>query len=79
LPADIILTNHPFLPSFMTALEDKQFMYVDSEDDFIDLVPRLRANDIDRFALITVEGMELHPPAELTGVQQIGPVLYKIE
>jgi hypothetical protein len=78
LPTDLILTNHPFLPSFMSSLEEKKFMYVDSEDDLRRLLPRFAAHDINRFALVTVEGIELEPPADL-GLRQIAPLVYQIE
>ena len=80
LPADLILTNHPFLPSFMSALDEKMFLYVKDEDDLHRLLPRLQDQDVKRFALVTVAGMPLHVPAvEGVRVKPIGPLLYELK
>ena len=80
LPTDLILTNHPFLPSFMSALEEKSFLYVESEEDLRHLLPRFQDHGIERFALVTVEGMPLTIPAvEGVNVRAVAPLIYEIE
>lgn len=81
LPADLILTNSPFLPSFMAALDDKLFMYVDSEDDVAKLVSRMVDHGIERFALVLVTGRPLAVSAQVDGItlREIQPFVYQLE
>ncbi len=81
LPAEAILTNHPFLPTMLLGLEEQFFLYVDSEADFETLVPRLVEADILQFAFVAVEGLPLDVPEQVGEIQvrQISPVLYALE
>jgi membrane protein YdbS with pleckstrin-like domain len=81
LPATLILTNSPFLPSFMAALDDKLFMYVENEQDVIELIPRMQHNQIERFALVLVTGRPIPVPNHVGDVslQEIQPFVYQLE
>jgi hypothetical protein len=80
LPAEVILTNHPFLPTMLMGLEGQFFMYIDSETDFDTLIPRLQDQNITRFAFISVAALPLSVPS-LVGsieVKQISPMVYEL-
>jgi hypothetical protein len=81
LSAELILTNNPFLPSFMASLENKQFLYINDSEDLKTLVPRLLHEDIDRFALITVESMPISVPSQVDdiNINQIDTLIYSLE
>lgn len=80
LPTVLTLTNSPFLPSFMAALDDKLFMYVDSEQDIMDLIPRMAEAQIDRFALVLVTGRPLTVPEQIGEItlREIQPFVYEL-
>jgi hypothetical protein len=46
LPVELIITDHPFLPTAMAALKDKQFLYITKSEDIEELVPRFAAAGI---------------------------------
>lgn len=77
---DLILTNSPFLPSFMAALDDKMFLYVDDPQDIIDLVPRMKAHQINQFTIVTVTGLPLTIPTQVGDVEvrEISPFVYQL-
>ncbi|MFO7678609.1 MAG: hypothetical protein R6X34_01020 [Chloroflexota bacterium] len=52
LPIEIIITNHPFLPTDMSAAEDKGFLYVADITGMEIVLPQLYANGIRRIGLI---------------------------
>lgn len=81
LPAEAILTNHPFLPTMLLGLNEQFFLYVDSEADFETLIPRLAEAGIIQFAFVAVEGLPLDVPEQVGEIQvrQISPVLYALE
>lgn len=81
LPAELILTNNPFLPSFMASLENKQFLYIDDSEDLQTLVPRLLHEDIDRFALVTMESMPILVPSQVDtiNINQIDTLIYSLD
>ena len=81
LPANVILTNHPFLPTTFSSLEDKIFMYVDEEADFSILVPRFVNAGISRFAFISLEDLPLFVPDHVgdISIRQLTPVLYELD
>lgn len=66
LPADVVLTNSPFIASFMAGIEDKTFLYVENEADVRLLAQRLAAQKVDRFAWVPVpeEAAVLNMPAQ---------------
>jgi hypothetical protein len=81
LPAALILTNNPFLPSYMTALDDKLFMYVEDEQDVVKLISRMKQNQIDRFALVLATGRPISVPdhVENISIQEIQPFVYQLK
>ncbi|NKQ34174.1 MAG: hypothetical protein HF973_00990 [Chloroflexi bacterium] len=82
LPADVIVTNHPFLPTTLISLwEDKTFLYVDSEEDIAAVIGRLKENGISRFAFISLYDLPLSVPERVDGVtvRQVTPVVYELE
>ena len=82
LPVDVVVTNHPFLPTMLISLwADKTFLYVDSEEDIATVIGRLEANDIPRFAFISLQDLPLSVPEQVNGltIRQITPVLYELE
>ena len=80
LAADLILTNNPFLPSAMVSLENKQFLYINDTEDLNNLVSQMYKNDIDRFALLTVESMPISIPQEVNGIDvlQESTLIYRL-
>ena len=81
LPAELILTNNLFFPSSMSSLDDKLFMYVDSEEDWEILIPRLAQHDISRFALIPTDAIPITAPEQIGNIHisQISDFIYKLE
>jgi hypothetical protein len=80
LPVQVILTNHPFLPTSLVGLEEQFFMYIDSEEDFETLIPRFREQNISTFAFIPVAALPLTVPDQVgdIAVRQISPVVYEL-
>lgn len=82
LPAEIVVTNHPFLPTTLISLwEDKTFFYVASEEDIAAVITRLSDKGISRFAFISLQDLPLFVPEQVDGIKiwQITPVLYELE
>ena len=80
LPAELILTNSPFLPSQMSSLQDKMFLYVNSEEDFQTIVPAMMRNGIERMAVVRVQGLPLNVPATVGAVRltEVQPLIYEL-
>jgi Na+/proline symporter len=80
LPVDVVLTNHPFLPTMLMGLEEQFFMYVDSEEDFYTLIPRFQEQNISRFAFISVAALPLSVPSRVGNIEvkPISPVVYEL-
>ncbi len=81
LSADLILTNNPFLPSAMASLNTKQFLYIDDAEDLQTLIPRLSDEDIDYFALVTIEPAPIVVPSQVGDivVVQIDTLIYALD
>ncbi|MEM7335881.1 MAG: hypothetical protein AAF490_27635 [Chloroflexota bacterium] len=81
LEADVIFTNHPFLPSFMTSVEDKQFFFVDNESDLIKLVNLTYNNGINEIAVLPLESGQLTLPSEIEGIiiEPTGQATYQLK
>ena len=82
LPTEIIVTNHPFLPTTFTSLWDrKTFFYVENEKDIETLIMRMDDNKIPQFAFISLLDRPLTVPEQVEGiiVKQVAPVLYELE
>lgn len=81
LPAQIILTNHPFLPSLMSSVEGKIFMYVDNNHDLVTLIPKFAERGYDRVAILPLEASQLSLSEQIEDVtvRQIGPAVYALE
>lgn len=80
LPVQVIITNDPFLPSLMASLADKQFMYIDSQEDLEAIIPRMVVHSIDHFALITQESMPIVVPKQIGPIviRQTTPLIYEL-
>ncbi len=80
LPANLILTSHPFMPSFETSLAEKQFMYVDEQADLEVLLSRFANAGITDVGLMTLDFLPLEMPASIEGfqIEQITPLHYQI-
>lgn len=80
LPADVILTNSPFLPSQMSSLREKTFLYLDSTEDFDAVVPRMMAEGIDRIAVVPVEGIPLAVPNAVDNfrLEETEPLVFRL-
>ncbi len=81
LPAEVILTNHPFLPTMLRGLDDQFFMYVDSETDFETLIPRFADAGITQFAFVSVAAIPLEVPERVgsINIKRESPVLYRLD
>ena len=83
LPAQLILTNNPFLPVLMAGIDtdEKWFMYVSDTADLETLILRMADHNVDRFALVTVEGMPLVVPEQVEAIrlQQVGTLTYELQ
>ena len=64
LDAELIFTNHPFLPSFMTTVDDKQFFFVENETDLIKLVNLAYNNGVQKIAVLPLEAGQLTLPSK---------------
>jgi hypothetical protein len=69
LPAQIILTNHPFLPTMLYGLEEQSFMYVRTEADLEELIIRFIEQEISEFVFLGVDGLSLQVPTQIDGVK----------
>lgn len=80
LEADIIFTNHPFLPSFMSSVANKQFFFVDNQADLFELVSTAYDNNIRQVGLLTIEADDLSLPNEIDAINviQTSPVTYQL-
>ncbi|MFQ5613338.1 MAG: hypothetical protein ACE5H9_14515, partial [Anaerolineae bacterium] len=80
LPADVILTNEPFMPSAMSSITGKIFIHVRDERELEALLPRLAQHGIDRVAVVSQEAAPLSLSDEIGGfsVEQIAPFIYEI-
>jgi hypothetical protein len=81
LPARVILTNHPFLPTMLRGLNDQFFMYVDEQADFATLIPRLADQGIYDFAFVEVPALPINVPERVgeLRVRRLSAVLYTLE
>lgn len=81
LPADFVLTNNPFLASFMSSLEDKGFFYVESEADVALLAQRMGNGGVERITFVLVEALPLTIPERAGNVTLVkeAPLLYRLE
>lgn len=79
LPAEVIVTNSPFIASEMTSVE-KVFIYVADEDNLQTLIPRLWQNDVNTFAIAPLAALPLAIPASVAGieVQEVQPDIYEL-
>lgn len=68
LPADVLITDHPYLPSLMAGLEEKEFLYVIDEQGLRSLLPSLQESGVQRFAVLTY-GSPLSVPARVGGAE----------
>jgi hypothetical protein len=80
LPAEVILTNNPFFPSFMASVNDKQFLYINKTEDLEILIPRLMSHSFDRFALLTEESMPINVPQQVDNIVITAskPLIYEL-
>ncbi len=80
MPAQIILTNGPFLPSQALPGNDKIFMYVNDPADIEKLVPRFYEQGIDQFAFIPLEIIPLEMPEQVGRhqLEEFSPFHYRI-
>jgi hypothetical protein len=81
LAADIVITNHPFMPSFLSAVDKNNFFFVDNDDELADLVNSFYVHDIRTIALLPIESGQLSLPQQVNDIviQQIEPTLYYLE
>lgn len=81
LPANLILTNHPFLPSFMTSLEEKTFLFVADEDDLETIIPRIVDQEIRHIAVLPLESGQFILPHQIDQIKivQIETAVYQLE
>lgn len=81
LPTEVILTNHPFLPTMLRGLEGQFFMYLDEEADFETLIPRFAQQGISNFAFLEVPALPLKVPEQVgdVRVERLSPVVYTLE
>lgn len=80
LPADVVLTSSPTLASFMTALEDKVFLYVESEADIALLAERMAGQGVQRFAWVpSTAPLEVPNRAGDILIEAETPFVYRLE
>jgi hypothetical protein len=81
LPAEFVLTNNPFLASFMSSLEEKVFFYVENEGDVALLAQRMGNGGVERITFLLVEALPLTIPERAGNVAlvQEAPLLYRLE
>ncbi len=81
MPTDLILTNHPFLPSFLTSVETKSFLFVKDTDQLTLLIPQMTQNNIRTFALLPIESGDIIVPNEISNIiiTEIEPTIYQLE
>lgn len=81
LPAAIILTNAPFMPTHIASVDDKTFLYVETEEDIAKLLPRLGEAGVGQIGFITLEAIPLPIPEQVGDIhlQQMDRFIYKLE
>lgn len=80
LPGPIILTNHVFMPSFMTSIGNKSFVYVRDEADLAALLERLADAGVSQTGVVARAAGQLRAPAIVdsrpvtqTDLERFGP------
>jgi len=81
LPANVILTNAPFMPTHIAGVDDKIFLYVETEEDIAKLITRLDTAGISQLGFITLEAIPLPIPEQVDDIQleQIDKFIYKLK
>lgn len=81
MPTDLILTNHPFLPSFLTSIEAKSFLFVKNNDQLTTIIPQMAQNNIRTFALLPIESDDFTVPKKVDDIiiTEIESTLYQLE
>ncbi len=81
LPTELILTNNLFFPSTMASLDDKLFMYVDSDEDWDIVIPRLIQHNIYQFTLIPTEAIPMRVPEQIGNIRlhRVSDLIYELE
>ncbi len=81
LPADVILTNKPYLTSMMSSIEGKTFLYVEDEWDLVEVASRLKAAGVDRFAVEAFPERPLSVPEQAGNLRfrSVTPHVFQIE
>lgn len=80
MEAEVIFTNHPFLPSFLTTIEDKQFFFVDNGADLEALVTAVYQTGVRNIAVLPLEEGQLQLPNEIgaIGLTSTGVATYRL-
>lgn len=78
LPADIIITNHPFLPTDMSMAEDKNFLYVADAAGLETVLPQLYVNGIRRIGLIPLVPYAWEEFAGQITLEEAAPLVYDL-
>lgn len=77
--AELIITNHAFLPSQMSAL-DKTFVVIQDEDAFQTLIPRMWNHDVHAFVVVSIGANPLTVPQNVGSiiVREVEPQEYEL-
>jgi hypothetical protein len=81
LPAEVILTNAPFMPTHIASIDNKIFLYVETEEDMIKLINRLDEDGVSQIGIINLEAIALPIPEQVGGIQleQTEEFIYKLQ
>jgi hypothetical protein len=80
LPVDVVVTNNPYLVSFLASV-DKMFLYVEDGSDLDYLVPRMWKQGIDAFTVAQVINRPLQIPDQVDDItiREVEPFIYELE
>jgi hypothetical protein len=87
IPAEVVLTDHLFLPVFTAAATQKQFLYIQNPADIERIVPLLAADGYTRLSIIPsalppfsqpLPVLEIPPAVEDWTLQEVAPYTYQI-
>lgn len=78
LPTPFVITNAPYAPAELSALEEKQFLYVQDEAMLSTLLSHLGERGVARVAIFGLEALPLDIPARVPGfrVEEREPFVY---
>lgn len=81
LPAEVVLTNGPFMAAHLAGVQNKTILYVADEAALAELVVRLAADGVEQIAVVPLAYVPLAVPSQAGNValRATIPIVYELE